>query len=62
MYFLGRWVPMDVMNAIFVLWLVAAVTVAVLMFFLHRRGRSKKGKAMPPGYFPRGKRRRRQAR
>ena len=59
MYFLGRWVPMDVMNAIFVLWLVAAAVLAALMFFLHRRGRSTKDKSMPSGHSHRGKRRRR---
>jgi hypothetical protein len=62
MYFLGRWVPMDVMNTIFILWLVAAATLALLMFVLHRRGRSTKDKAMPPDHSHRGKRRRRKAR
>jgi hypothetical protein len=50
------------MNTIFILWLVAAATLALLMFFLHRRGRSTKDKAMPPDHSHRGKRRRRKAR
>jgi hypothetical protein len=42
MYFAGRWMPIELMNELWVLWLIAAVIVCGLMFYLHRRGKPKK--------------------
>jgi hypothetical protein len=62
MYFAGRWVPMDVMDAILVLWLVVGAVMGALMFILRRRGRATKDKPMPSHHPDRSKRRRRKAR
>jgi beta-lactamase regulating signal transducer with metallopeptidase domain len=42
MIFGQRWVPMEVMNTIFVLWAVAVVIVVVLLLLLRHVERSKK--------------------
>lgn len=42
MYFAGHWVPIEVMNEFFILWLVAVVIVGGLMLYLGRRGKPKK--------------------
>lgn len=43
MYFAGHWVPIEVMNEFFILWLVAVVIVGGLM--LYRRGQAQEAPA-----------------
>lgn len=40
MNFLGRWIPMEVVNTIFLLWAILALIVAVGLFWSMRAGRS----------------------
>lgn len=43
MQFAGRWVPLEVMNTVFVLWLLAAAILVGLVVYLNRRhARSKR--------------------
>lgn len=39
MLFLGRWVPMEVADAIFALWAIAALIIALGLFWSMRTGR-----------------------
>jgi hypothetical protein len=57
MYFSGRWVPMHLMNTIFILWLVAsAIVIGLILYLFHRA----KGKSNPkPPHDERRLRRRR---
>ncbi len=40
MNFLGRWIPMEVADTIFALWAIAALIVAIGLFWSMRAGRS----------------------
>lgn len=42
MYFSGRWVPMHLMNTIFILWLIACALVIVLILYLNHRAKRHK--------------------
>lgn len=42
MNFDGRWVPMEVMDAIFLLWAIGTVIVVAVLLWLGRFGNSKK--------------------
>lgn len=39
MNFGGRWVPMHVMDTIFLLWVIAVLIIAAVLFWLMRSGR-----------------------
>lgn len=59
MIFAGRWVPMDLMNNLFILWLIAAVIVLALIVYLnHRPRRNRPGRTASHSLAP-GRRRRR---
>lgn len=47
MYMLGRWVPLEVVNTIFILWGLSVV-VLVLVVFWHSRRRTVAGKRKRP--------------
>ena len=42
MNFAGRWVPMEVMNALFIIWLIGAAIIVGLVFYFNRRGSRSK--------------------
>lgn len=47
MYFSGRWVPIHLMNTIFILWLVAtAIVIGLILYLSHRAKRQSNPK--PP--------------
>ena len=37
MYFAGRWVPLEVMNAFFVLWGISVVVLGTIIWWLRRK-------------------------
>jgi hypothetical protein len=45
MNFNGRWVPMEMMNTIFLLWAIAAVLVVAALFWFMRLGQSAKNRS-----------------
>ena len=47
MYFNGRWVPMHLMNTIFILWLIASVILIGLILYLNHRAK-RKSDTKPP--------------
>jgi hypothetical protein len=47
MYFSGRWVPMHLMNTIFILWLIATAIVIGLILYLGHRAKSKSNPKPP---------------
>jgi LPXTG-motif cell wall-anchored protein len=59
MYFAGRWVPIELMNAFFVLWGIAAVILGGLIWWLRRKKPSVKPKDKPQPLARRRKSRRR---
>ena len=62
MYFAGRWVPMEVMNAFFVLWGLSIVVLVIVVFWLRRKGPPEGPKSKAPQDAQRRKHRRRKAR
>ncbi len=58
MYFAGRWVPISLVNTIFILWLIAVAMVIGWVFVLGRRRPPTKTETKPPPAAHRGKRRR----
>lgn len=48
MYFNGRWVPMHLMNTIFILWLIASALVIGLILYLNHRAKRKSDPKPPP--------------
>ena len=62
MHFGGRWVPMEVMNTIFLLWALAVLIVGVAIFWFVRSGRSSRTHQNTPPGTARGKRSKRKRR
>jgi cytochrome c-type biogenesis protein CcmH/NrfF len=48
MYMLGRWVPLEVVNTIFILWGVSVAVLVFVVFWLGRRRRTVAGKRKRP--------------
>lgn len=62
MSFSGRWVPMEVMNTIFLLWAIAVVMVGAALYWFTRSGRSNKVQQNSPPASGWGKRNKRKKR
>lgn len=48
MYFGNRWVPMEVMNTILLLWAIAALIIGYILFRLTRMDRTSRSKQELP--------------
>lgn len=58
MMFNGRWVPMEMMNTIFVLWLIAAVMVVLILVWPRWRRPASRAQCEDKHRIAHGKRRR----
>jgi len=56
MYFNGRWVPMNVMDTIFLFWGIGVLMIGAVLFWLRRSRRSTKSD--PPTALRTGRRKR----
>lgn len=59
MYFNGRWVPMEVMDTIFLFWGIGVLMIGAALFWLRRSRRSTKDDPRTPLHTGRRKRARR---
>lgn len=62
MDFNGRWIPMEVMDAIFLLWAIGAVIVVAVLLWLGRSAAVKKTHQETPSGTAHGKRSKRKKR
>ena len=62
MYFAGRWVPISLVNAMFILWLIAVVMLIGWVFILGRRRPPTKTDSKPASAPHSRKKRRRRGR